>query len=260
MRDGSFNILNFLMKLKSPLKYACLHLTFLPRAGPLPMNKRKGLANYHRQSRTAAEPSWEEFWEEFPSLSQAGTVLGQGGWAVAKSFCSHCLTQWITWVGGGRRGIALCMGSSSTERTSGWEELLQLPVLYQRLKLSEPLHHSSSHSDQNIRSVVPGVAGGTTAASWDNGLVGREGVVPLCGPLTADSQEVLAELGNGRSRSRIPPLPALAGPPSLTEALQYLPIEQWSGYKSAKTPKEILWTTMTVFKMFCHRLSQEAVF
>lgn len=124
MRESSFNMLNFLMKLKSPLKYACLHLTFLPWAGPLPVNKRKGLANYHRQSRTAAEPSWEEF----PSLSQAGTVAGQGGWAVAKSFCSHCLTQWITWVGGGRRDSALCMGSSSTERTLGWEELLQLPV------------------------------------------------------------------------------------------------------------------------------------
>lgn len=36
------------------------------------MNKRKDLANYCRQSRTAAELSWEEF----PSLSRAGTVGG----------------------------------------------------------------------------------------------------------------------------------------------------------------------------------------
>lgn len=47
-------------KLKSPTKYAFLHLTFLPAAGLLPVNKRKGSANYLRQSRTAAEPSWEE--------------------------------------------------------------------------------------------------------------------------------------------------------------------------------------------------------
>lgn len=65
-------MLNLLTKLTSPLEYASLHLTFFPRVGPLPVNKRKSLANYHRQSRTAAEPSWEEF----PSLSRAGTVGG----------------------------------------------------------------------------------------------------------------------------------------------------------------------------------------
>lgn len=50
MLEGSFNMLNFLMKLKSPSEYVSLHLTFLPWAGPFPVNKRKGLANYHRQS------------------------------------------------------------------------------------------------------------------------------------------------------------------------------------------------------------------
>lgn len=74
--------------------------------------------------------------------------------------------------------------------------------------------HSSSHTAQNIRSIVPGVSGGTTAASWANGLLEREGVVLLSGPLTADSQEVLAELGTGRSCSRILPLPASVHPPS----------------------------------------------
>lgn len=62
----------------------------------------------------------------------------------------------------------------------------------------------------------PGVSGGTRAASWAEDLVEREGVVLLSGPLSADSQEVLTELGTGRSSSRILPLPA-AGPPALSD-------------------------------------------
>lgn len=120
-----------------------------------------------------------------------------------------------------RRGVRICRGPSFTGRTLRWEELLQLPVFYWRQKLSDPgsplLPHRPEHQVCRPRS-----SGGTTAASWANGLVEREGVVLLPGPLTADSQEVLTELGTGR---RTPGFcPSL--PRSTRPALQYLPIQQ----------------------------------
>lgn len=65
------------------------------------MNKRKGLANYGRQSRTAAELGWEVF----PSLSGAGTVGG----LFATSLYSHHLPQSVTW-GGGWEGVLQLAG------------------------------------------------------------------------------------------------------------------------------------------------------
>lgn len=106
-----------------------LHLTFFPRVGPLPVNKRKGLANYHRQSRTAVEPSWEEF----PSLSRAGTVRG----FMPRPFIYTISPSGLPEVEV-EKGCRYVLGHPHTGRTSGWEELLQLPVFYWRQKLSDP--------------------------------------------------------------------------------------------------------------------------
>lgn len=126
----------------------------------------------------------------------------------ATSLYSHHLPQCVTW-GGGWEGVLQFAGDPLP-----WEELLRVSVFYRRQQLSDPgapplLPHRPEH--QVCR---PRVSGGTTAASWAHGVVGREGVVLLSGPLTADSQEVLAALGTGRSRSRIQPLPAAVHPPA----------------------------------------------
>lgn len=155
-----------------------------------------------------------------------------------------------------RRGVTVCRGPSFTGRTLRWEELLQLPVFYWRQEAFWPRLATPPPTRTRHQVCRPQSSGGTTAASWANGLVEREGVVLLPGPLTADSQEVLAELGTGRSAPGFRP----SLPRSTRPALQYLPIQQWSGSKFAETPREILWTSVTVFKMFCHRLFQEAVF
>lgn len=140
----------------------------------------------------------------FPSLSGAGTVGG---------FLPRLFIPTIS--PSGLPEVEVEKGCYNLQGTLfHWEELSRVSVFYRRQQLSDPgapllLPHRPEH--QVCR---PRVSGGTTAASWAHGVVGREGVVLLSGPLTADSQEVLAALGTGRSRSRIRPLPAAVHPPA----------------------------------------------
>lgn len=136
------------------------------------MNKRKGLANYLRQSRTAAEPSWEE--------SPRAELVQAGAFCHLLLFTPFYPADHLRWRL--RRGCHSLQETSSTGRAFWWEELLRLPGFCLKLMLSNPSAPLLAPYRPEHQVRPPGVLGDTTAASWAEDLVERGGVVPLSRP------------------------------------------------------------------------------
>lgn len=240
MREGKhsgdgFNVFHFLTKLKSPPECASVHLILLP-----------GAADPSLWVRGKARPAAQTKPDGCRAASRRGGVSPS-----EQCFYSHRFAQLVTCRGGWGGGAAFAEDPLSSEG-SRWERLLPGRFLLEA-DAFWPRRASPPPTQTRTSGPSPGGSGGTAAASSANDLVEGEGVVLLPGPLSADSQEVLAPLGAGRSSLGIPPSPAAEG-----SAL--LPVEQWRASKFAEAPRHVLWTSVTVFRMFCHRLFQEAVF
>lgn len=186
---------------------------------------RGSLANYVRQSRTAAEPSWEEF----PSLSRAATLRG-----FLPPFIHTTSPGGLPEVAVAKR-VLLFAGTLSTGRVLGWEELLPWPVYYFRQMLSFP-GATPPPTQTRTSGPAPGVS-----LRWPqsgilaNDSVEGEGVVLCLDPSGLTHRKCWASLALGEAAPGSGP-PCLTARPLPCKALQHLPMKQWSGSKFAKIP------------------------